>query len=142
MKILIKTASTGKIIVFPLEVKISDSIRNVKLMIMEKKEIPRSKQVLIFNGKQLEDEFTLAEYCIQDESTLHLMMCTLDFKSSEGIAEYLKMLMDLEEWTDIPLTTTDDESNLKYTGGSNDLSNEILVKHVNFEAQANKQTCL
>lgn len=78
MIIYVKTTSTiAKAIDFPLEVKTSDSIRNVKHMILEEKDIPISKQMLIFQGKQLDDKCTVGDYCIQDKSTIHLMTCTL-----------------------------------------------------------------
>jgi len=70
-KIFINTI-TG--LYFPLKVKSTNSIQQIKEMIYDESRIPFDQQRLIFSGKQLEDQNTLSFYNIENGSTLHLVL--------------------------------------------------------------------
>ncbi|KAG9445787.1 hypothetical protein H6P81_011915 [Aristolochia fimbriata] len=81
MRILMKVTKTVS-----LEVKNSDRVDIVKEKLSQKDGIPVSLQELFFNGQQLKDDHNLADYGIQNDSTVavHIVGLHIFVKISSG----------------------------------------------------------
>jgi ubiquitin C len=71
MQIYVKSL-TGK--VTALQVESTDTVGIIKQKIHDKERIPLDQQRLIIGGKQLEDRYTLTDYNIVNDSSIHMVL--------------------------------------------------------------------
>lgn len=57
-----------------MEAEPQDTVANIKARIQDKEGVKPEEQRLLFQGRQLEDQYTLHDYHIEKNSTLHLVL--------------------------------------------------------------------
>lgn len=57
-----------------LEVSSSNTIKDVKIMIQDKEDIPSDKQTLVFCGKKMDDDKFVSDYDIESIECLYLLV--------------------------------------------------------------------
>lgn len=93
--------------IFSLGVETSDTIGEVKKKIYDEENIPTTQQILIFHGKVLDNEKTVADYNIQENNKVHMAMASSSTVSTQSTK--------VTSTTDTPISVTTQTTELPTT---------------------------
>ena len=78
-----------------MEVDPQDKVASIKAKLQDREGVQPEEQRLLFQGKQLEDEYTLDDYQIEKNSTVHLVIRVRG--GIQGVATSNSIIFDAED---------------------------------------------
>ena len=141
-QLFIKTL-TGETI--DIKVSPNDSIKKIKEEIDKKKNILPRNQKLMFNGKELNDNGTINEYNIENNSTIHLIirLTSLEIFVKDSNERTITLVVDLDDTIEkvkkLYYEKTQEQITILLFNGVQ-LNDEMKVKDYGIQNGSNLQT--
>ena len=142
LQLFIKTL-TGETI--DIKVSPNDSIKKIKEEIDKKKNILPRNQKLMFNGKELNDNGTINEYNIENNSTIHLIirLTSLEIFVKDSNDRSITLVVDLDDTIEkvkkLYYEKTQEQITILLFNGVQ-LNDEMKVKDYGIQNGSNLQT--